>query len=104
MPKSVTANRATVSRISLKLEGSQVVGLEVAVDVNYGSFGQNEVIDLWAYLTPPQKAFLQTIADRVSQLDLVLVTATNGSKVAQDYLAFGMMNMPKAKAPKRKKR
>ena len=67
MPKTVTADKASVSQIRIKLEGTQVIGLEVFVTVNYGTFGRDESVDFWGDLTATQKTALQGIANKVAQ-------------------------------------
>ena len=66
MPKTVTVNRAQVEAINLVVEGTKTVGLEVRIAVNYGTFGQTEVVDLWGDLTATQKDFLQALADKAN--------------------------------------
>lgn len=62
MPYEWTAqNIVSINPINFKVEGGNVVGLEVSCEVNYGEFGMSHQIDVWQYLNPGQKQVAQNV-------------------------------------------
>ena len=70
MPKTLTAtNIAQIGGFQFSLDATgTVVGLVVTAEVNYGSRGQTERVDIWPLLTAAQKTQAQALYNKVKQL------------------------------------
>lgn len=69
MAKTQTAQSiAAIDSLHFTLASGQVMGLRVACEVNYGSFGRSEVVDIWPKLTPAQQTAARQLYDKVKTL------------------------------------
>ena len=64
MVKTITADGVLVESIKIEVSEGKVSGLKVFTEVNYGTFGRHEMLDVWAELTVGQKTTLQGIVDK----------------------------------------
>ena len=69
MPKTLTPqNIAAINNLRFLLFADQVAGIEVTCEVNYGTFGRSEVINLWPKLTSAQKTAVSQLYARIKTL------------------------------------
>jgi hypothetical protein len=67
MAKTLVANRVKVTNVSIGIDDAgQVNSLLATVEVNYGTVGQREDVQLIDSLTATQKTNLQSIANKVN--------------------------------------
>lgn len=52
-----------IGDFSFEVEGSKIEGLTCQIEVNYGSRGMIEYVDLWAEFNPGQKQQVQALYD-----------------------------------------
>ena len=76
MPKTFTAkNIANISSVRFEVdENGNLTKIEVACEVNYGTLGLVETVDLLPQLTSPQKATARTFYNNLkSRLEAIIL-------------------------------
>ncbi|MBA7618503.1 hypothetical protein ES703_25830 [subsurface metagenome] len=66
MPKQFTAQKVTnFNPMSFVFDGDDMIGFEVSVEVNYGSFGLTHQLNIWPMLNDAQKSMLFQLQTRL---------------------------------------
>jgi len=65
--KTVTAQSVKpITTITFNVKAGVIVGLTSDVEINYGTFGRNETVELWNKLSKDQRSALQGIYDTLN--------------------------------------
>jgi len=62
MARTITAQSVKpITTITFNVKAGMIVGLTSEVEINYGTFGHNETVELWSKLSTGQRNALQGI-------------------------------------------
>jgi len=68
MPKTYSVKAIhTFNPLQFVMDGEDVVGFTVSVELNMGSFGITQQLDLWDKMNEQQRQTIQSLHDKIAQ-------------------------------------